>query len=122
MLNERKQKALSALLTAPTRTAAAKAAGIDPETMRRYLKDPEFLKAYRDAAADTMDCATRQLQGTLNAATDRLLAIVNDDNKPPMTQIAAARALLEFALKFTEFNDVLQQLSELEKWRADNER
>lgn len=122
MLNERKQKALSALLTAPTRTAAAKAAGIDPETMRRYLKDPEFLKAYRDAAADTMDCATRQLQGTLNAATDRLLAIVNDDNKPPMTQIAAARALLEFALKFTEFNDVLQQLSELEKWRADNEQ
>lgn len=114
LVNDRKEKALQALLVSPTRKAAAKAAGIDPETLRRYLKDPEFLQAYRDAAADTMDAATRQLQGTLNAAADRLLKIVNDDEQPPAAQIQAARTLLEFALKFTEFNDILQQLETAE--------
>ena len=113
-MTDRKEKALQALLVSPTRKAAAAAAGIDPETLRRYLKDPEFLQAYRDAAADTMDAATRQLQGALNAAADRLLKIVNDDEQPPATQIQAARTLLEFALKFTEFNDILQQLETAE--------
>ena len=114
LMTDRKEKALQALLVSPTRKAAAAAAGIDPETLRRYLKDPKFLQAYRDAAADTMDAATRQLQGTLNAAADRLLKIVNDDEQPPAAQIQAARTLLEFALKFTEFNDILQQLETAE--------
>lgn len=48
-MNDRKEKALQALLVSPTRKAAAKAAGIDPETLRRYLKDPEFLQAYSEA-------------------------------------------------------------------------
>ena len=35
-MTDRKEKALQALLVSPTRKAAAAAAGIDPETLRRY--------------------------------------------------------------------------------------
>ena len=44
-MNPKQIKALQALLTQPTKAAAAKEAGIDESTLRRYLSDPEFQKA-----------------------------------------------------------------------------
>lgn len=45
-MNPKQIKALQALLTQPTKAAAAKEAGIDESTLRRYLSDPEFQKEY----------------------------------------------------------------------------
>ena len=78
--------------------------------MREYMKDPEFSAAYKHAAACIMDGATRQLQQNLTAAIDRLGKIVADDEENSMAQISAAKTLLEYNLKFTEFNDVLKEL------------
>lgn len=93
-----------------TRAEAAKVAGIGESTLREYMKDPEFLTAYKHAAAGIMDSATRQLQQNLTAAVDRLGKIVADDGENSMAQISAAKTLLEYGLKFTEFNDVLKEL------------
>ena len=46
-MNPKQIKALQALLTQPTKAAAAKEAGIDESTLRRYLSDPEFQKEYK---------------------------------------------------------------------------
>lgn len=109
-ITPRKEKALQALLVSRTRAEAAKAAGIGESTLRGYLKDPEFCAAYKSAAAGIMDGATRQLQQNLTAAIDRLGKIVADDEENSMAQISAAKTLLEYNLKFTEFNDVLKEL------------
>lgn len=114
-LSPRKQKALYALLFCPTRKAAAEAAGISESTLRSYLKDPEFISRYKEESAAMLDSATRQLQGTLTAAIDRLGAIVRDDEANSAAQISAARSLLEFSLKFTEFTDILQELEGAEQ-------
>ena len=108
----KKEKALAALLSNPTRKAAAAAAGISDRTLRTYLQDPEFSAAYKHAAACIMDGATRQLQQNLTAAIDRLAQIVADDEENSMAQISAAKTLLDYGLRFTEFNDILKMLEE----------
>lgn len=84
------------------------------KTINRCLQDAEFSAAYKHAAAGIMDRATRQLQQNLTAAIDRLGAIVADDEETSANHITAARTLLDYGLKFTEFNDVLKELEEVE--------
>lgn len=119
-MTPKKEAALRALLTSRTKTEACRAAGISDNTLRAYMRDPEFTAAYKHAAAAVMDSATRQLQGTLTAAIDRLGKIVSDDEESSMVQVQAARSLLDYALRFTEFNDILKQLKELEQWREES--
>ncbi len=109
-MTQRKEKALQALLTHPTKKAAAEAAGVSDETLRTYLKDPEFLSAYKHAAAGVMDAATRQLQQTLTVAIERLGKILADDGKKTADHLTAIRTALEYSVRFTEFNDVLKEL------------
>ena len=98
-------------MSTPTKEAAGKAAGVSVKTINRCLQDAEFLAAYKHAAG-IMDRATRQLQQNLTAAIDRLGAIVSDDEETSANHITAARTLLDYGLKFTEFNDVLKELEE----------
>lgn len=65
--------------------------------------------------------ATRQLQQSLSSAVTRLRMIVSSNQEATANQITAARTLLEYSLKFCEFNDILEQLRELEKWRAETD-
>ena len=113
-MTPRKEKALQALLVCRTRAEAAKAAGIGESTLRAYLQDAEFSAAYKHAAAGIMDSATRQLQQNLTAAIDRLGKIVADDEESSITQVSAARTLLDYALRFSEFNDILRELESTE--------
>lgn len=113
-MTPRKEKALQALLVSRTRAEAAKAAGIGESTLRGYLRDPEFCAAYKSAAAGIMDGATRRLQQSLTASIDRLQKIVEDDCESSTAHISAARTLLEYGLRFTEFNDVLKELETVE--------
>lgn len=117
IIDAKKQLALAALLSSPTKEAAARKAGINGKTLRRYLQDEEFSTAYKQAAAEMVEDATRQLQQSLSSAVTRLRMIVSSNQEATANQITAARTLLEYSLKFCEFNDILKQLNELEQWR-----
>lgn len=101
---------MQALLMSRTKAEAAQAAGIGLSTLKEYMKDPEFLTEYKAAASRIMDGATRQLQETLTAAITRLNKIVINDDESSSAQISAARTLLDYTLKFTEFNTILKEL------------
>ena len=88
--------------------------------MREYIKDPEFSAAYKQAAAELLNSATMQLRQNLTAAIDRLGQIVTDDTEASPAQISAERTLLDFNLKFTELTDVLDRLTELERWKDES--
>lgn len=105
---------MQALLTSRTVKEAAAKAGTTDNTIRRYMKDPAFLTAYKERVSEVMTAATRNLQQNFNAAIDRLGRIVEDDEESGTNQIAAARALLDYGLKFTEFNDILSELETAE--------
>ncbi len=107
-------KALSALLTCPTKAAAAKEAGISDSTLRNYLADPEFQKEYKAAFGQLVTDATRQAQKALSPALSALRSIVEDESESAGSRIAAARSLLEYGLRLTEFNDILRDLEGFE--------
>ena len=105
-----KQRALQALLTQPTKAAAAEAAGIAPRTLRDYLADPEFQREYKKAFGQLVTDAARQAQQALAPAISALRDIVEDDTETASARIAAARSLLEYGLRLTEISDILRDL------------
>ena len=114
MLSVNQTRALNALLTCKNQTEAARVAGINPRTLRKYMTQTEFQAAYKSAVAELVADATRQAQRALAPAIAALKAIVENPEEPSGARISAARALLEYGLKLTEFNDVLKELRMLE--------
>lgn len=121
-ITPRRERALAALLTSPTKELAAKAAGIDSKTLRRYLSEPEFQERYRAAFGELVGDATRQAKQNLSPALACLREIVADEKQGAQARIQAARALLEYGLRLVEVEDILRQLDELEAWRDLHEK
>lgn len=111
-MTPKKDRALVALLANPTQVAAASAAGISVDTMRRYLKDPEFQAEYRKARDNMISEATAGAQQALSPALSALKEIMEDKGQSTTARIQAARALLEYGLRLTEINDILQDLGD----------
>lgn len=113
-MTPKKQKALVALLTQPTKEKAAAAAGITSKTLRGYLDDPEFQAEYRKVFAGLVRDATRKAQQTLNPAISVLQEIMEDGDENGQVRVSAARSVLEYGMKLTEQTDILDRLRELE--------
>lgn len=114
-MTENQTKALQALLVCSTRKDAAKMAGIDVRTLRRYFKDEAFIREYKDSFAALVDEATKQAQRSLSPAIQTLKEICEDKNAGHMARISAARSLLEYGLKLGEHNDLAARVAELER-------
>lgn len=113
-MTPKQNKVLAALLTAPSKAAAAQAAGISPRTLRDYLADPEFQAEYKRAFAGLVEDATRQAQRAIAPAMSTLREIVEDGDENAQARISAARSILEYSLKLTEQTDILDRLKSLE--------
>ena len=113
-MTPKKQKALVALLTQPTKEKAAAAAGITSKTLRGYLDDPEFQTEYRKVFTELVEDATRKVQQTLDPAVAVLREIMEDRDENGQVRVTAARSVLEYGLKMTETTDILARLNELE--------
>lgn len=118
-LTQKQQKALAALLTNSTKEAAAKAAGIESKTLRRYLAEPEFQAEYQRMVSGMIEDAATQARQSLSPALSCLREIVENKDEQATARIQAARYTLEYALKLTEQTDILKQLQELEAWKKE---
>ncbi len=112
-MTPKKQKALLALLTQPTKEKAATAAGITSKTLRGYLAEADFQAEYKRAFSGLVEDATRQAQQAIAPALSTLREIVEDGEENAQARIYAARSLLEYSLKLTESTDILNRLDEL---------
>lgn len=111
-MTTRKRKALQGLLLYSTRKEAAAFAGIGESTLRGYLKDPEFQKELRRGYAQMVDDAAQDLKRAMTPAVKALVDIVTDPEQSASAKNAAARSLLEYGLRYSEFNDILRLLNE----------
>lgn len=113
-LNARQEKALAALLSCSTVEQAAEVAGVGITTLRRYLHEPEFLAAYRDARRDIVNHATTQLQRACGVAVVTLVQVAGDVEATAGARVSAARAILETSIKAVEIDDLAARLDEVE--------
>jgi hypothetical protein len=111
----RKQEALiAALLTAPSLEQAAKLVGINPVTAWRWMKQPAFAAAYRDAKRELVVHATTLLQRFASTAVSTLASIMVDSHALASSRVAAARTVLEMSLRGIELEELTARIEALE--------
>ena len=111
----KKEEAIVALLTQRNLEEAARSIGIDPKTLLRWMKEPEFDAAYREARRMAYGQSIGRLQQAASAASSTLLKIMIDPNSPPSCRLRAADSVLSHAAKAIEIEDIEARLSELER-------
>lgn len=111
-MTNKRNKALQGLLICSTKKEAALYAGISESTLRRFLADPEFQRELRKGYAEMVDSAAQDLKRAMSPAVKALVDIVTDPEQNANAKNAAARSLLEYGLRYSEFNDVLRLLNE----------
>lgn len=110
-----KEKAMAALLSSDTQAEAAAKCGISDRALRGYLADPSFNAEYQRRKRQLVSDATRQIQASYRSAIRALRDIVDNGGTTPSERISASRALLEYGLKFTEINDIMTRLEDVER-------
>lgn len=113
-VNNRSERYLTALLTSNTQKEAAEKAGITPRRMREVMRDPEFAAEYKRRKAEIVDDATRRIQGLYQKAMNALESVIDDATSSKRDRVNASRAILEYGQQFTETNEVMTRLDELE--------
>lgn len=113
-MTPKQNKVLAALLTAPNKAEAAKAAGISPRTLRDYLADSTFQSEYQRAFGNMVEDAAAQARQSFAPALSTLREIVEDKSEDANARISAARAILSHGMKLIETTDILARLTELE--------
>lgn len=111
-LSARQEKALAALLAGPTHKAAAATAGVSEATLRRWLQQPEFKAAYRQARLNVLEHAVGRLQQVAGKAVDALERNLDCGN--PTVEVRAALGVIEQAHKGRHELDWEQRWQELE--------
>src|SRR6185369_9695818 len=92
---------------------AAKAAGIAPNTLLKWMKEPEFDRAYREARRATFSQSVARLQQAAPAAVTTLLKTLVDPNAPHSVRVRAAECIMNHSIKAIELEDIEGRLSEL---------
>ena len=109
------EEAIAALLTQRNTEDAARAVGIGVSTLLRWMKEPEFNTAYREARRLAFGQAVARLQQASSAAVPTLLKVMVDPASPPSTRVRAADSVLDHAAKAIEIEDIEARLTEFER-------
>jgi hypothetical protein len=111
-LSRKREQAIAALLTAATVEAAAAAAGVGERTLRGWMQQPAFSRAYQDARRLVVETALTRLQQVSGDAVETLRR--NLTCKKPAAEIRAALGILDLAVRAVEIGDLAQRVEELE--------
>lgn len=111
----RQRRMIEVLLSGLTIADACKTIGIDRKTYYRWLSEsPAFREALRQAENDLMTAAMRALLNLQSEAVGVLAGLLTDKRLPPNVRLAAARTVLDAALKTREAADFEARLSAIE--------
>jgi DNA-binding transcriptional MerR regulator len=106
--------AVTALLTQRSIGAAARKAGVNERTLRRWLQeDAEFKEAYESARTATYTAAMSRIQSLAARAIETLedlLAVT----KFPTVRLGAARTIVEIAMHQHDAEAILKRIEDLE--------
>ena len=111
----KKEEAVAALLSQPSTEHADRAIGIVPATLLRWMKEPEFDAAYREAKRKAFGQSIARLQQSTSAAVTTLLKVMVDPNTPANTKVRAADSVLNHSAKAIEIEDIEARVTALEQ-------
>lgn len=104
--------AIMELVRSDNRDFAASAAGVSRATLERWTSDPRFQEIHRQARLEVWNTLTCETTQALHQATSALTR--NLTCGQPSSEIRAAVALFEIALRLNEARNIEQRLMDLE--------
>ncbi len=114
-LTPKQHKALAALLSEPTVTAAAAKVGIGERTLHTWLHEPAFADAYTAVRHEAVSQAVGRLQHATGIAVDALVEVLNI--RTPVraaVRVSAAKVIIEYALSLRELDELESRIAALE--------
>ena len=107
-------QAITALLSHRSVDEAARAVGISPNTLLRWMKEPEFEAALQEARRMAFSQAIGRLQDAGGAAVTTVLKMMLDPKTPAGTRLRAAEVVLEQGTKATDMEALEDRMAKLE--------
>jgi hypothetical protein len=109
------EEAVAALLTQPNIDMAAKSIGIASNTMLKWMKEPEFQSAYREARRAAYGQAIARLQQAMPLAVQTMLKVLVDPATLASVRVRAAKVVTNHSYKAIEIEDVEARVTALEE-------
>ena len=110
-LSFRQQAALPVIAAAPSLSRAARAAGIDEKTLRRWLRDPRFADRLADLRQQSAIIAREELSSLARRGMAVFAEAMADPD--PAIRVRAARYALSYAVQLTEMQNLAASLDEM---------
>jgi hypothetical protein len=117
-LSRRKEEAITALLTQSNVDEAARVADIRPQTLRRWMREPVFEAAWREARQALVGRAIARVQRAAGAAVTALLKVMIDTRAPASARLRAAEKVIIQAQAANEMDEIEQRVVALERAAA----
>ena len=108
-----RERAVAALLSAPSVGQAAKKVGLSKATLYRWMQEPDFRTALRSARREIVDATIGRLQAVTTEAVTALHKALTCHT--PTVRVSAARAILGFSFRSVELMDLEDRIAELEQ-------
>jgi transposase-like protein len=113
-LSPKQLKAVESLLATGEVSAAAKEVGVNRATLYRWLGEPAFMEAVREAESRALDDLSRLLVRLGRTAAATLAKAMNDPAAPYATRVTAANASLSRLLQLRELATLEARVRALE--------
>ena len=113
---ERIQRFCAAFLSFPTIEGASKSVGISAKTATRWLKTPEFKRAYIELNSPDLPTISAKVTAAALGAIDALAATAHDPKAPATARVNASTSIVQLMLKITEdvsFAEEIKKLKEI---------
>ena len=114
-LTIRQQEAVALIVAGHAPEDAAATLGISMRTLRRYLASDEIAAELRAAFRERLTTLLRASLGAAPEALRTLREVARDRTAPEHARVAAARAVLEHALRLYETTEIDDRLEQVER-------
>jgi predicted DNA-binding transcriptional regulator AlpA len=115
--DRKKEEAVVALASTRTVEEAARTVGLSPQTLYRWLKDPEFAAACDEAGEAILGQALGRLQQASGTAVTILLQVMHDPSAPRSARLRAADIVLRHRKSAREIEKSWARLAEMKRAR-----
>lgn len=114
-LTPKQSKVLELLLVKPSIKEAADAGGVGQSTLRRWIGEPEFSSAYRDARGRLLENTLTRLLQIGSTAVETLEDVMQGTEVNPSARVSAAKAAIEMSLRARDLLDTDARLKAIEE-------
>ena len=118
----RKEQAIAALLAEKTHADAAAVCKISLSTLKRWLAEKSFFKAYREAKCDLVNGLIAEYETMAVGCGGRLWVLQKMWKHPRPRRVSAAGKLFDILFRQHENEFIVQRLDQWERERGTDEK